>query len=165
MIVECPHCYTRVFPTSAGECPACRKNTNDTQDTEPDRTAVTIRHLTELNRFCCDCGYPTERRVTVTQQISHKTGPKDSDIGPSGIAALIIGYAMMALTFPIVPFLLFFGKSGKGRVSDVAIVRIPQCKTCAQHRKLEPIRVNSEELLLTFVVHKEFRNRNADLVC
>ena len=65
---------------------------------------------------------------------------------------------MVTVGWIVLPFAWMFGFGH--RIGDVVVVRMPQCKSCASDGPPMPIRVNSEELRMTFVVHKEFKERN-----
>ena len=45
------------------------------------------------------------------------------------------------------------------RLSDTIVVRMPQCELCAPLGRPKPIRVNTEEYHVTFVVNKSFSER------
>jgi hypothetical protein len=145
-MIECPHCFTRVIPTSEGECPACRRNVRETGGTDPTKTTLSIADgAATLPRYCCDCGRSTERRLKVKCKIT-------SDV-ESGWAA-VLSTIFAALTGVFV-----------GGIEDdphrrvTLVIRIPQCEMCASHGRPVPVRVNLEESRMTFVVHKEFESR------
>lgn len=147
MIVECPHCYTRVWPTPEGECPACRKSLHDTTDTDPAKTSVSIAHRSLLPPYCCDCGRPTDRYVKIVRRVSRGVDVADSPAGLLSVLGLLVSWWFL-------PFAVLCGL--RDRTGDVVIVEIPQCEVCGDNGKPAPIRVNSEELRMTFVVHKDF---------
>ena len=153
IIVECPHCYTHVVPTSEGECPACRKNIHDVADTDPARTSISIPHSSQLPPNCCHCGRPTDRYVKVVRKISRKTERGDSTAGVFFLLGLFVSCLLL-------PFALILGL--RERSGDFVVVRIPQCEVRAKNGKPAPIRVNSEELKMTFVVHKDFKKQIAE---
>lgn len=153
MIVECPHCYTRVWPTPQGECPACRKSIHDATDTDPAKTSISVRDLSQLPPHCCDCGRSTDRYVKVVRRISRKTDVADSAAGLFSVLALLISWLFL-------PFALMSGL--RERTADVVVVEMPQCEVCGESGKPAPIRVNSEELRMTFVVHKDFSKQIAE---
>lgn len=63
VIVECPHCHTRVIPKSNNLCPACQEDISDLQDTDPNQVAFTIHESEELPSYCVSCNMYTERIV------------------------------------------------------------------------------------------------------
>ena len=149
MIVECPHCYSKVMPSVSGECPSCRHNIHDLQDVEPEKTALTISSCDRLPPVCCDCGNSTQRYVTVTRKVSHKKEP-DSGAG----VALILGM-LVSWIFWIVAAV----KGLRTRTQDLIIVELPQCELCGTLGPPAPIRVNSEELHMTFVVNQKLKQQ------
>lgn len=148
MISECPHCYTRVVPNSEGECPSCRNNVRDAESAGTLNTSLPVRHLADLPAVCCQCACATDRYVKITRQISREKEEEDSS---AGIALMMGGWI-----FALVALLLGDFRS---RSSDVVVVRMPQCDLCGANGSPDPIRVNSEELHMTFVVHKGFKRR------
>ncbi len=152
MIVECPHCFTKVAPAADGICPACRENVHDKPSEGADQTSMAVRHLTDLPGICCGCGQSTDRYVKISRKISHQK-EQDSSIGALFILGLLFGWLFWIIA-------LFRGAKGN-RVGDVVIVEMPQCPGCQANGKPEPIRVNAEELQMTFVVHRELQARYA----
>ena len=153
MIVECPHCYTRVWPTPQGECPACRKSIHDATDADRAKTSVSIGHRSLLPPYCCDCGRPTDRYVRIVRRVSCKADVADSPAGLLSVLALLVSWWFLPLAV----------MSGlRDRTGDVVIVEIPQCEVCGESGRPAPIRVNSEELRMTFVVHKDFSKQIAE---
>jgi hypothetical protein len=155
MLDECPHCFSRVIASSGGECPACRKNIRDTAGTDPARTSMSMLPGAQLPQFCCDCDRATDRYVEVKSTIG---GPGGRDWGPIwSILFLPISWALS---------LVFALESRSQRLNrrsnDLAVVKIPQCESCAAERRPVPIRVDTEELRLTFVVHRDFKKRVGD---
>jgi hypothetical protein len=150
MFVECPHCYMRVIPNSEGECPACRNNIHDTADTDPTKASISVRHLADLPPYCCDCGRQTDRFVKVIRKVSHKMD------GPDASSAILLVLGMFVSCF-FLPLALVLGL--RERKGDVIVVRMPQCKSCAMNGTPVPIRVNSEQLQMTFVVNKDLKDR------
>ena len=67
VIVECPHCHTRVIPKSKNICPACQEDVSDTQGTDPNQVAFTIHESEELPSYCFSCNRYTERIVRVSR--------------------------------------------------------------------------------------------------
>ena len=150
-IVECPHCYTHVIPTSAGDCPACSTSMSKVAEADSDKTSFSIDHEAALQPYCCGCGTPTDRYVRVVQRISRERDSRDSSAQMLTVLVLVGGWMVL-------PFAWLFGF--RGRIGDTMVVRMPQCQACAADGTPVPLRVNSEELRMTFVVHKTFKERN-----
>lgn len=66
VIIECPHCHTRVIPKSNSICPACQENVSDTQGADPNQVAFTIHESEELPDYCFSCNSYTERIIRVS---------------------------------------------------------------------------------------------------
>ncbi len=45
------------------------------------------------------------------------------------------------------------------RSNDITLVMMPQCEPCGALHRPAPVRVDTEELRLTFVVHRDFEKR------
>ncbi len=150
-IVECPNCYTHVIPTSAGECPACRKDMTSAAGTESDKTSFSINHAAKLSPYCCGCGCHADRYVKVARHISRERDERDSSNDVLTVLILTVGWIVL-------PLVWMFGL--RHRIGDVIVVRMPQCNVCASNGPPIPISVNSEELRMTFVVHKQFKEAN-----
>lgn len=73
LIVECPHCHTRVVPKANNICPACRNNMLDLQGVNPNQVSLSIHESEELPSFCYSCNTFTERYIRVS-------GDKESDL-------------------------------------------------------------------------------------
>lgn len=149
MIIECPHCYTRVMPGPEGECPACRKNTRDTAGTDPAKTAMSIPNQASLPPVCCECGRPTDRYVKVTRSVRVQGAAEGSGGTLASIGLWLLG------GFTI------FASSGhsRGTSGDVIVIHMPQCPLCGAEGPPSPKSVNAEELRMTFVVHKVFKEK------
>ncbi len=153
MLEECPHCYSRVFASEAGECPSCRKNIKDPNGTDPNRTALSIAEGRSLPPNCCDCDLPTDRQVRVKSEIPGHPG--------SHLKTWTYVLLVPLLGFWAVLMALFAGKDDgrRGRSGETFIVHMPQCKACGATRRPQPIRIDREHGLLTFVVHVNFKKR------
>ena len=90
--------------------------------------------------------------MKVIQKISRKLDRANASTG----VWLVLG---TLVSFVLLPFALLFGL--RERTGDVIVVRMPQCSSCAGEGKPDPIRVNAEQLSMTFVVHHEFKKQNA----
>jgi len=66
LVVECPHCHTRVVPLKNNICPACRSDMSDLEGVDPNMVACTIHESEELPTFCFSCNRYTERTVRVS---------------------------------------------------------------------------------------------------
>jgi hypothetical protein len=73
LIVECPHCHTRVLPKANNICPACRNDMSDLEGVDPNQVSLSIHESEELPSFCYSCNMYTERYVRVS-------GDKESDL-------------------------------------------------------------------------------------
>jgi hypothetical protein len=150
MTDECPHCYARVIAKADGECPACHRNIRDLTGTDPTRTQATLLHGAKLPPFCCDCGAPTDRYVKVKSTMGGPGGSNQKALW--GALAMLCSFSLG---------LLLMGALRREQLSkrpnDVAVIHMPQCEPCGSVRRPAPIRVDTEQLALTFVVHREFK--------
>lgn len=151
MIIECPHCYSKVVPNPQGECPSCRKNTRDKNPQDVGRTSLTVAHAAALPKVCCRCAGETDAYVKITRKISRKKDP-DSSSEPLWLLGLFLSWIFWLLALLRGDF--------RERFSDVIVVHMPHCPRCQAEQPLEPIRINSEELQMTFVVHQDFKDLN-----
>ena len=145
MIIECPHCHTRVAPTGDQECPSCRKNVLDRSEVDPSKTSMTIAHATALPQFCHSCAMPTERFVTVAQSFG--------EAGSSAVTRLL----SMVVATVLGLFLAEDESQRKRRIRDNVRVRVPQCQTCASAGRPEPLSVNSETYQMSLLVDRRFK--------
>jgi hypothetical protein len=140
--VECPHCYTRVLVSAAGQCPACSKNTKDPRlGSAPPRTKTTIREGVRLPAICYNCGTPTDRTTTIRHRWQ---AAGDSRI-------------VRAMAFWVAPgWVLLSWLLGRSRRPSMR-VRLPECVSCSQVSTptLEHTDFGAGEI--TLVVHKNFR--------
>ena len=150
VIVDCPHCYTRVVPTSQDTCPSCRQSVIEASETDPSKVSISVAHLQPLPDVCCTCGCGTDRIVKITRKISRK-----SDVEPSDDLLTYIGslFSWMSLLFALIR------GDFRSRVEDQVVVRMPQCEICFESGMPEPVYVNAHELRMTFIVNQEFKSR------
>ncbi len=66
MVIECPHCHTRVIPRKDNTCPACHNDISDLKDVDPNVVSMVIHESQELPPFCYSCNSYTERHVRVS---------------------------------------------------------------------------------------------------
>jgi hypothetical protein len=132
MIVECPHCYTRVLPMENNICPACKMDMSDMEDVNPELVSVVIRESDELPPYCYLCNSYTERYVTIV-------GDK--------------GTLLDEIASRLVPV-----RQNEDRTSNV-YVRLPQCENCAELENPSPRYVDYEHQTMTFIVNKGFKER------
>ena len=147
MIKECPHCFMRVVATANGECPACRRDMGDTSGSDATKTSLSVALGAVLPPFCCDCANMTDRYVKVRAKIAGDNG--------SGWATF---FSVMISVITGV-FVAGDDDNPRRRSSDTLVIRVPQCKLCASQGHPRPIRVNSEELRMTLVVDKKFKEK------
>ena len=149
MIVDCPHCYTRVVPTSHGGCPACRQSVFEASEADHSKASISVAHLEQLPTVCCDCGCATDHTVKITRKISRKSEVQPSDDLLSHIGSLFswIGWLLAVLRGEF-----------RSRIGDQVIVRMPQCAICSESGIPDPIHVNAQELRMTFIVNQELKS-------
>ncbi len=140
MLMQCPHCFTKVMPKGDGSCPACHKATQDAKETSPTRRSLRLSQGESLPGICCDCGEVTDRYFSVTCSSS----PEENQ--PAGFGQALIG---MLFSWPMALYFFLLGIQN----TRVVRVRMPQCRTCAQARTPEVRHVDFGNAAITFVVH------------
>ncbi len=138
LIVECPHCHTRVLPKADNICPACRENILDMQDVDPNMVSLTVKESQELPPYCYRCNSYTERYV----QIEGDPEPAWEKI------VRVLGSALVPLR-----------KRQTDEGTTNVFINLPQCEVCAKLEDPTPLYVDYDEQGMTFIVHKGFRER------
>lgn len=148
MLIDCPHCCTRIVPKSDGICPACQKDTRDTTGLDPSRTSIHVNQGDVLPPVCCECGQPTSRSVSVYRKASGRGQPSTT-----------VGLVVFALlSWSVGLYLTLRGLAN----ATVAQVRIPQCEACAKRGPPQPRYVDYGNARMTFVVHKNLKDAMTD---
>lgn len=142
MVVDCPHCFTKVIPKPDGTCPACQRNTQDGH-ARPDHSAVRVAHNAELPPLCCGCGQATDQYHTITNHSS------EGRAEGSGVLAFLVAL----LSLPMALFLLLRGI----QETSVVQVKLPICPHCRQFGLPKPQYVDFKNARMTFVVHKRLK--------
>ena len=136
LIVECPHCYTRVLPKENNICPACRMDMTDTPDVDPQVAALVVRELDNLPPYCYSCNSYTERYVKI---VGEKGTLLDQSLG-----------AVVSLLIPT--------RKIEEDTSNV-FVSLPQCEACAEMEEPAPLHVDYDTQSMVFVVNIGFKER------
>jgi hypothetical protein len=137
VLVECPHCYSKVLPMSDGRCPSCQKDTREAK--KEALTKVQIGPDTHLPDVCVLCGTDALQRVDVRE--GYQTGDSNFLIG-------------VLLLFR--PALWFAADKARGEVKKLH-VKVPVCGTCTTTRpRVRPTYVNFEQREMSFLVHADF---------
>lgn len=139
-IIECPHCHTRVLPKADNICPACRRNILDMQDVDPNMVSLTVRESHELPPYCYLCNSYTDRYVRIE-------GDKESFLARN----------IRILGSILVPPWEWIKQTEEGTTN--VFINLPQCETCAEREEPTPLYVDYDDQSMTFVVHKDFRER------
>ena len=66
LIVECPHCHTRVIPTANNICPNCHENVSDMTGVDPNQVPFVVSEAEEFPSFCYSCNQYTDHYVRVS---------------------------------------------------------------------------------------------------
>lgn len=140
MLIQCPHCYTKVMPKPDGSCPACQKDTADLRGTDPTRHSLRLLQGTSLPGICCDCGEETDRYFIVSC-----TSSTDRD-QLSGFAQSLIA---LLVSWPMALYFFLLGIQNR----TVVRIRMPQCHDCALTSPPKPRYVDYGNARMTFVVH------------
>jgi len=153
--VECPHCFTLVYPRSDGSCPAFQLDTRDTHGIDPERTTVIIGEHSQLPDLCCECGLPARRTARV-----RASKPVDGDV-PAGrtqneaASTLSIVSLLLGPLGALIDRLVNGGPSGWNNFW----VSITQCDECATLGAPTPLRADYEHFTMRFVVHRNFQRQ------
>ncbi len=148
MVINCPHCYTRVVPKDDGGCPACQKDTRDTAGVDTSRVPIRVWQGDVLPPICCHCGRQTSRTVSVYRKTSL---PGE----PSTLAGAIV---LWLLSWWFGLWLLLRGMAG----TTVVRVALPQCDTCGASGTPNPRHVDFANARMTFIVHKNLSDAMTD---
>lgn len=143
MLIDCPHCFTRVVPKSNGLCPACQKDMRDTTRLDLARASIRVSQGDVLPKICCDCGETTSRVVKVYQKHAAKEQP-------SSLAATLI---FLLSSWAMGSWLFLRGMAE----TSVAEVAMPQCERCARRGDPKPRYVDFSNARMTFVVHRNLK--------
>ncbi len=139
-IVECPHCYGKVIPINGKFCPACQKDISETDNSKQALAALTVRESSALPAYCYLCNIPTSRSVTINES---------QNLNSDGMLQKILIF--------LVASTITFMKMSEGCRS--VRIRIPQCHQCAKNGKPKPTQVDFDNLEMTFIVNRNFRDR------
>ena len=148
MLIDCPHCYTRIVPKSDGSCPACQRDTRDTTGLDLSWTSIRVSQSDVLPPVCCECGLRTSRMVSVYRKTS-----------PAGEPSTLVGMAIFWLVSWVVGLWLILRGMANASVVEV---RLPQCEACAGQGPPEPRFVDFGNARMTFIVHKNLRDAMTD---
>jgi hypothetical protein len=140
MIVECPHCHTRVLPKSGDICPACGSATKHTADTVTTDTTLAVRPGMAFPPICIVCGKEQSRYHTITrrQYVASDSSNRDSSLG----MGLLLGVFGLLLRLPFL------------RSARSVAVEVPICRECEKFAKDRLRYVNFEESTMTLIVHR-----------
>jgi hypothetical protein len=147
MLIDCPHCYTRIVPKSDGSCPACQKDTRDTTGLDLSRTSIQVSQGEMLPPICCGCGQQTSRTVVVYRKAT-----------PPGEPSTFVGAAVFwLLSWPLGIWLMLRGMAN----ATVVEVKVPQCEVCARRGSPEPRYVDFANARMTLIVHRNLKGAMA----
>lgn len=66
IVVECPHCHTKIMPLADNTCPACQGNLSDSAGVDPNKVSLLIHESEELPTYCYSCNQYTEEEVRIS---------------------------------------------------------------------------------------------------
>ena len=66
LIVECPHCHTRVIPTANNIYPNCHEDVSDMAGVDPNQVPFVVSEAEEFPSFCYSCNQHTDRYIRVS---------------------------------------------------------------------------------------------------
>ena len=120
---ECPHCFLRVFTSSAGICPSCRKDVNQVTENQRKRTSILVRGDSLFPPKCHRCNLPTTDVHKVTATTSW-TSYNEDQAGILRLGLFILMFALLPVAF------LFRKQGGWQRNYHEVVLRIPTCPDC-----------------------------------
>lgn len=148
MIIECPHCFTKVIPKIDDSCPSCRKNVNIRSSNSIN---YQLLNVSERNRFpdiCFKCGM----RTTVRRTFRNSKTNWMTDFER-------VFYAF--LSYLIFRNVLLVSKSG---TTYKTRIDIPICNECySKNKNIDPEYFNPEEGQISYIVHKKFKDSYEEL--
>ena len=161
-LIECPHCFHSVFPSSNGNCPSCMQDVNELPTNS--MTVVEIGSETNLPDICCCCGVLSQRkqRFVVNSQkrssaSSGKQGSVQSGLGDlmvSGFFGSVGGWIMDGISS-----FMMSEPGARGTVKSRIKLTLPVCREC----KKTPIStvgdLDLNTLTIRLIVHKEFASK------
>ncbi len=155
VIVECPHCYQRVLPRDGGLCPSCGKNVHDTRGPNLKVTSLRIDEGMSLPPFCCSCGSPTERLVTIK---------RTRRLGDNVFVRMLfwISYVLLWILFTgwaVLIAIVVGGSPHQKRMRMSVRLHLPMCQTCSAWNKVIPVTVDFDNHRMTFLVDRSFADR------
>jgi hypothetical protein len=156
MLIECPHCFTRVLPRRDGECPSCQRNTLNVRDADRKRVAVIVRENSKMPDYCCTCTLPERRLVRVARSRLVWGSRRDTSFGAAAVSAL-------QLLAGGLHFLIHRLHSDKQSGEQEVVVRMRQCRECSRETPLDPIFVNFDAYTMKFVVPRDFARMFGEL--
>lgn len=139
MIVECPHCFTRVLPKAGGICPGCGKDTNDISDADISCTSLIVSPGMPLPSICIVCGAFDAKFKTVRKKQGKEAGQGvGNGTGTFWLAGGIYGWLIGMLT----------------RSKRSVVLEVPVCPGCTKDLDSRIKFVNFETGTITFIVNR-----------
>ncbi|MCQ3936059.1 MAG: hypothetical protein DPW18_03310 [Chloroflexi bacterium] len=91
IIVECPHCYTKILPLADNTCPACQGDLSHPVWMDSNRVSLLIHESEELPSYCYSCNQYTEQKVRVSgDQESLLSELLTGDVSPEQTSNVVI---------------------------------------------------------------------------
>lgn len=136
---DCPHCYSRIFPTREGLCPSCRGDLSAPK-LQP-LTSVQIRLGDEIPLLCVCCGQATKETIDV--------GRSKTEGGQA--------WPIKVLVFLFSPMLMLLAQRElQGKRSELSF-QLPFCASCRSQRPApQPAFVNYAQHEMELIVHDDF---------
>lgn len=126
---------------TGGICPQCRNDTTIIPLESLEMTRICITEQCVIPKVCATCGLPTSRVVTFKRRRPSPQNDDDSSV------IWYLGFGIIGLLFSAL-----FRRANSSRVR----IQVPHCRQCHAEKPLEPRSVAFDELLMDFVVHREF---------
>lgn len=156
--VECPHCYGRVIAMPDGECPSCRKNTQEPTETNRHRFCCFVDATLPDN--CIVCGEWTTRREKIQHYASTNVpgGPGSDGLGgeQSALQGLLrlafLPFGVFGLIFQLI---LRDERQKQSAHTTKLTIKVPKCRNC---RTTETKALNADhiERFVVIAAHQDF---------
>ncbi|MCP4220166.1 MAG: hypothetical protein GY765_36380 [bacterium] len=130
------------MPKTDGNCPSCHKDTNEANKEMENLTSAVFTPAQQLPECCMTCGANTGGKTYTYRQTI--PGEKEPNAAVSLIGIL---------------FGRLFKRLLKQSLESVAF-KLPVCGSCKSFfSRLKPVRYDRDSEKITFVVHKDFKDK------
>jgi endogenous inhibitor of DNA gyrase (YacG/DUF329 family) len=149
MVIECPHCFTKVIADNNHICPSCGKNVNEIDIERSSKTSCVIQYNDNLPKYCIHCGKSTSDIVKFETDIEG---------GNSDKKFILYNLLIMILSFLAV-FTGWLILAQYNKNVQNYLLHYPICDSCKNAKlKLEIKNIDFKNERITVIVNKVFKN-------